>query len=444
MTKKYIDGIFTNMVYVNDKLVTLAYLSPEFKITDNGIDTMLVIPAIDATVVFTGLMFTIHLPYDKFNHNTEGQCGTCDNNRTDDCMLPSGKIVSSCPYMAQEWHVPDKNKSQCNTPPTDPPIVPTDHPCKAPVCDIISSNVFEECHKVIPYQPFIEACIYDVCHLDKEIIGCTSLQTYADLCAENGVCVSWRNATNATCDYECQSPMVYEACGPQVEPTCDASYNYKFITEDNKFTAMTDLQLEGCYCPPGTTLFRSGSNICLENCQVCPLPNGGWKKANETWISECDECICEEDTLRIFCRAVPCPTQSSVTCDLEGQVKVKETVDCCQKEKCGPLKPHHCNVTSSLVNLENNGCHSIEQIELTSCGGSCETFSLYSAEAQAMQHSCSCCQEVSTTKRQAELICADGSKVNHTYLYVEKCGCKNNECIVPELSTNTRAPLGRR
>uniref|UniRef100_A0A667WTS4 VWFD domain-containing protein n=1 Tax=Myripristis murdjan TaxID=586833 RepID=A0A667WTS4_9TELE len=319
ITQKDINGIFTSLIYVNDKQVHPAYQTGDFRITTNGIETLLVIPAIDAKITFTGLIFSIYLPYDKFNHNTEGQCGTCDNNRTDDCMLPNGKIDSSCPHMAHEWRL---NNSRCQTepPPTPPPSPPT---CNATICDIISSSVFKECHKVINYEPFIVACKFDVCHMHLDHIGCTSIQTYAEACAEAGVCVAWRNATDGLCDYKCRSPKVYKACGPMVEPTCDFRYNQKFIYTSNEFSALSDVKLEGCYCPPPLILLSATSDECVRGC--------GKKQRR---IYGCEECVCEEDTLQVSCRKV-CPPLPPLSCDHQGQVKVTDTSGCCPKEKCG-------------------------------------------------------------------------------------------------------------
>lgn len=64
---------------------------------------------------------------------------------------------------------------------------------------LVLLSVFKECHKVINYEPFIVACKFDVCHMHLDHIGCTSLQTYAEACAEAGVCVAWRNATDGLC-----------------------------------------------------------------------------------------------------------------------------------------------------------------------------------------------------------------------------------------------------
>uniref|UniRef100_A0AAY4ES69 Mucin 5f n=1 Tax=Denticeps clupeoides TaxID=299321 RepID=A0AAY4ES69_9TELE len=314
MTQKLSDGIVTNLVYVNHKRIFPAYQNKDFRITDNGIETLLVIPAIDAQVMFTGLMFNIELPWSKFHGNTEGQCGTCDNNRKDDCRLPNGTIDSSCSDMANHWPAHD-NSSHCTPPPTPPNPPPG---CNPDICKIIKSKTFEECHKVVPYEPYVEACKYDVCLMNTTTIGCTSLKTYADECAMQGVCIEWRSASHGACEFRCKEPKEYKSCGPQIESTCDERYNLKFIKDVSLFSPMENMIWEGCYCPPGTTLLSHSSD------------------ANATWSSDCDICTCDPDTLTIICDHLTCPTQSPVKCDQDGQVKVTETVDCCERTKCMP------------------------------------------------------------------------------------------------------------
>ncbi|XP_068172431.1 mucin-5AC-like [Antennarius striatus] len=321
---------FTNQISINDKPVGPAYQNGHIRIITTGIDTVLIIPKIHAKVTFSGLIFSIYLPFSDFGNNTEGQCGTCDNNQTDDCMLPSGKIDPSCPNMAHEWHTKSKN---CERPPqpTSSPIPPS---CDTTICDIIKSSVFEACHALINYKPFVMACEDDVCRVHTKPIGCTSIQTYADACAEAGVCVDWRSASVGLCEYKCPRPKVYQACGHPVEFTCDSWYNEKFIYAINDFSAMTHVKREGCFCPNGTILLSSNSHECVPTCEICRLSNGKWTKANSTWTEGCNVCTCEEDTLQVSCRHVSCPSKPPLTCDQEGQVKVTETVDCCAHEKC--------------------------------------------------------------------------------------------------------------
>lgn len=60
---------------MNDKPVSPAYQTGDFRLTTTGIETVLVIPAINAKVTFSGLIFSVYLPYSEFANNTEGQCG---------------------------------------------------------------------------------------------------------------------------------------------------------------------------------------------------------------------------------------------------------------------------------------------------------------------------------------------------------------------------------
>lgn len=59
-------------------------------------------------------------------------------------------------------------------------------------------RAFEQCHKVIDPENFYKACVYDVCHMGNAT-GCFSLGGYAQMCAEEFVCVDWRNLTNGQC-----------------------------------------------------------------------------------------------------------------------------------------------------------------------------------------------------------------------------------------------------
>ncbi|XP_076142698.1 uncharacterized protein LOC143125242 [Alosa pseudoharengus] len=136
MSQEVSHGIVTNLIYVNHKRIYPAYSNRDFQVTDNGIEALVVIPAIGAQIMFSGMQFSVELPWSKFHGNTEGQCGTCDNNRTDDCLLPNGKIDPSCPDMAHQWKVNDSN---CPVPPTTIPPS-TCPPETLSICKIIASN----------------------------------------------------------------------------------------------------------------------------------------------------------------------------------------------------------------------------------------------------------------------------------------------------------------
>uniref|UniRef100_A0A665UKA4 VWFD domain-containing protein n=1 Tax=Echeneis naucrates TaxID=173247 RepID=A0A665UKA4_ECHNA len=328
-----------NKVFINGKQVFPTYSNKDFIITSSVMDLFLRIPAIEAAVQFKGLFFSIELPFSLFHSNTEGQCGTCDNNRQNDCRLPNGQIHSSCSEMGSHWRVPDKNKQYCGKPSPTPKPTPTpEKPCKAGICEILTSKLFEKCHKVIPPKAFYEACKSDVCHKLNSTLGCSSLESYAMLCAEASVCVAWRNATNGECEYKCPKNKVYKPCGPIIEPTCNARNNEKFQQECHGEKAdqntVCHRSTEGCFCSEGTTLFSSKSDICVTSC--CTGPDGQPKKLGETWQNGCQQCGCDRDTQVVQCKPLTCPTEEPVTCTKDGEVLVNRTVDCCQKLTCVP------------------------------------------------------------------------------------------------------------
>uniref|UniRef100_A0AAV2LMW6 Uncharacterized protein n=1 Tax=Knipowitschia caucasica TaxID=637954 RepID=A0AAV2LMW6_KNICA len=602
MTQQIHHGIVTNMVLVNDKAVVCAYQTLEFRIITTGINIVLVIPKIKVQITYSGLTFSVNLPFSLFGSNTQGQCGKCDNNPANDCNLPSNPAISSCPDMAHEWHT---NHSYCPPPPPPTPT-PTPPPhCDISICNIIKSNLFEPCHSLVNYLPFFIACRSDVCNAGNPRVSCRSLQMYGASCAAAGVCIDWRGSTHGLCDYTCAPPKVYDACGPAVEPTCDSWFNQKFIYNANDFTAMTsNKRLEGCYCPKGTMLLSAYSNECVPSCEICRLPNGKWKKPNESWIEGCDMCHCDEDTLQVVCQTKLCPPPLIVPCEHHGQVIVTDIVDCCPRHRCecdkslcnsvvplcppgmklshkfgvccdtyicvskdvcvfnnheyqvgetiprGPCEkcvcgrqkmsksslhvlecvsvicdsncspgyeyqlipgqccgtcvqaacyatvgnvshilmpgevwsPHGnpcvkfecirinhqfltveskivcppfdpsecipgtetvasdgccqvciprgnpCTMSSTLMYLETKGCISVKPVNMTSCNGTCGSFTNYCSHSHMLKHSCACCRETSTSQRAVQMKCKDGSHISYLYTHIDDCACLRTSC----------------
>ncbi|XP_058858203.1 mucin-2 isoform X1 [Acipenser ruthenus] len=632
MTQELVNGKKKNMIKFDNKQITPAFSRDGIQISSTGIDMSVEIPEINAHVSFRGLMFVITLPYSLFHGNTEGQCGICDNNKTNDCSGPN-QVVESCSDSAHDWRI---NKTGCSKP-TPPPTVrpsttaktpskppspasstPPSPVCKASICEIIYSKVFEACNEKIPAQPFYEACYFDVCHMPGTRIGCSSLEVYASMCEAAGVCMDWRKYTNGKCNYSCPPTKEYRACGPDVQPTCNSKYNEKYIDQNpSNSSGFT----EGCFCPNGTTLFNSVSDVCVSSCG-CTGADGMPKKPGETWQSNCQDCVCDRDSMSVQCKPHVCTEESPVTCSKEGQERVTEIdsqccnktlckcnvdlcpktqqscdpgfkleisppedgcclkhtclpkdvcvfnnteyqtgsnvpkdmcetcqcsyridpatqlqiIDCvpiscdtecqigfryeaipgrccgecvqkecvvmlpdqtahviqpgqvwtspdnnCTKYKCdknkdqlglteinifcppfnaedcipGTLTPdpdscclqcipkpnNKCNIEKQKTKIVSNGCHSNSAVELTSCGGSCGTYSMYSSESNSMMHSCTCCRETKTSEKTITLSCPDSTTVDYSYIYVEECGCQNTECV--DNNTTSVPPRGQ-
>lgn len=195
------------------------------KVLNSGISLILEIPNLKVVITFGITGFSVTLPYQYFGGNTQGHCGTCNNNQADDCMLPDGRLVESCAGMADHWPAELPDRPICQIPPVrptnNPEPSPTLTPCRPDsLCDLLVSSVFAECHPFVSPEKFFEGCVFDSCHVSNPAVECVSLQTYAAACAQAGVCLHWRNHTTV-CASDCPSNKVYKPCGPAEPPTCE-------------------------------------------------------------------------------------------------------------------------------------------------------------------------------------------------------------------------------
>lgn len=65
-------------MYFNQKIVKPGFKKDGISFSTLGINMIVEIPEIGATITFSGLIFSVKLPYSKFGNNTEGQCGKTD------------------------------------------------------------------------------------------------------------------------------------------------------------------------------------------------------------------------------------------------------------------------------------------------------------------------------------------------------------------------------
>lgn len=325
-------------VQVNKQVVALPYNKFGLQVYESGINYVVDIPELGVVVSYNGLSFSIRLPYYRFGNNTKGQCGTCNNNTQDDCVLPSGEVVSNCEVAADQWVVNDPTKPQCpqsslttRRPATTTAgggLVPPHKNCSSPLCELIKDSLFASCHALVPPQHYYEACVFDTCFVPNSGMECTSLQAYAALCAQQGACIDWRNRTHGACPLVCPSHREYRACGPVQEPTCKSS-----------FPQNSTLLVEGCFCPEGTTSYAPGFDVCVDVCG-CVGPDNVPREFGEHFQFDCKDCVCLEGGSGIVCQPKKCSQNLPAQCSEDGTYLVTE-VD--PSDTC-------CNITSCKCN----------------------------------------------------------------------------------------------
>uniref|UniRef100_A0A8D1A1U5 Mucin 5AC, oligomeric mucus/gel-forming n=1 Tax=Sus scrofa TaxID=9823 RepID=A0A8D1A1U5_PIG len=363
LTRRPVRGVMTNQIIFNNEVVSPGFRKDGIVVSQVGIKMYVAIPEIGVQVMFSGLIFSVEVPFSKFANNTEGQCGTCTNDQKDECRLPGGAVVASCSDMSSHWKVTLPGQPPCHAPPPRPTVVePTTPPTScppSPICQLILSEVFAPCHAEIPPWPFFQGCVFDHCHMPDTDVLCSGLELYAALCASLGVCIDWRGRTNHTCPFPCPADTVYQPCGPSNPPYCymNNSANALALPEAGSIT-------EGCFCPQGTMRFSTGSEVCVPaDCSWCLGPHGEPVEPGHTVSFDCQECSCDGHTRTVSCRSQTCPLPPA--CQEPGLVPVPEAL---QSGQCCPQYSCACNTTRCPVPVEcPEGSHLVLTYEEGAC-----------------------------------------------------------------------------
>nr|CAI9704873.1 unnamed protein product [Rangifer tarandus platyrhynchus] len=368
LTHKAVHGVMTNEIIFNGKVVRPGFQKDGIAVSQVGIKMYVSIPELGVWVMFSGLIFSVEVPFSKFANNTEGQCGTCTNDQKDDCRLPGGAVVASCSDMSGHWKVTYPGQPPCNVPPPTPtPVEPrtSPTPCPpSPICQLILSKPFKLCHALIPPWPYYQGCTFDQCHMPGRDVMCSALELYAALCASLGVCVDWRGQTNYTCPFTCLAGMEYRPCGPPTPSYCcmDSNTSAPALLGASPIT-------EGCFCPQGMMFYSSSKEVCVPaDCNTCLGPSGEPVEPGHTVIVDCQECTCEGSTRTMSCRPQACPP--APTCPESGHVPVPEalqTGQCCPQYHCA-CNTSHCPEPEACP----KGSHAIQTYSGAAC---CPTYS---------------------------------------------------------------------
>jgi len=109
------------------------------------------------------------------------------------------------------------------------------------------------------------------------------------------------------------------------------------------------------------------------------------KQLGDTWTSDCNTCVCDEDSMSIICQPVQCPAVQSPNCSEPGHQLVNKTNGCCTTPSCGQLycwRPRCDNVTTyhkaaAIVETNTNHKISFNAIGTLSSTLSCYNYIIY-------------------------------------------------------------------
>ncbi|XP_044000067.1 intestinal mucin-like protein [Gambusia affinis] len=223
-------------------------------------------------------------------------------------------------------------------------------------------------------------------------------------------------------------------CGPDTHPT----------TKLNVITCTPVV----CHtnCSEGFE-YQPAAGQCCGSCvqKSCILTTSGNNtvqiiEVNNTFVPPGDKCVqytCEEINGQILMKETKtiCPPFNPLDC--EPETEKTDASGCCTTCRLQSV----CQVESQQIRVEVNHCVSAMPVNVTSCVGNCRSSSMYSAAANSMMHQCECCQEATTSRKQVELTCADGSTLQHSYSHVESCRCRTETCSA---GATTRAQRRRK
>ncbi|XP_028851976.1 zonadhesin, like [Denticeps clupeoides] len=215
-----------------------------------------------------------------------GLCGNYNGKPADDNLKPDGKPAANTDELGESWQVPD-DRPDCTH---DGGVGECDEniesEAKKPTsCGMITdpNGIFKPCHMVVPPSPYFENCVFDQCGTDGSAVAlCQAIESYADLCAQAGVPISWRN--NTFCPMKCPAGSHYEPCGTACPPSCQ---------EPGSAGTCTEPCVEGCVCDTGLVL--SGDKCVPFNQCGCTDKDNNYRPVGDSWFTkdDCSErCTC--------------------------------------------------------------------------------------------------------------------------------------------------------
>uniref|UniRef100_A0A8D0WKY0 von Willebrand factor n=1 Tax=Sus scrofa TaxID=9823 RepID=A0A8D0WKY0_PIG len=249
-----------------------------------------------------------------------GLCGNFDGVQNNDLTGSSLQVEEDPVDFGNSWKVSPQCADTRKVPLDTSPATCHNNVMKQTMvdssCRILTSDIFQDCNKLVDPEPYLDVCIYDTCSCES--IGdcacfCDTIAAYARVCAQHGKVVTWRTAT--LCPQNCEERNLredgyqcewrYNSCAPACPVTC----------QHPEPLACPVSCVEGCHahCPPGKILDELLQTcVSPEDCPVCEaagrrLAPGKKITLNPRDPAHCQICHCDGVNLTCEACAEPVP-----------------------------------------------------------------------------------------------------------------------------------------
>ncbi|MEE6480233.1 hypothetical protein FKM82_012502 [Ascaphus truei] len=321
-------------VEVNSVIQPLPFSKQGLCIQDTGAMYVINTPA-GISIKWTHVTGIIDIQYGLYSNlstKTEGLCGICNGDPSDDLKMQNRTIVTNkedIEAFIKSWEI---EKSIDVT--TRRPV----RNCTEDNCtycmELLNRRAFAPCHRKVSPQDFCEKMwINNTYFLNYE---CDALSAYVALCSKHNICIRWR--TRDYCSLTCPEGKEYQPC---VQPCAAKTCVNKWYYAESPCSYLR----EDCVCKKGTILHRTDSELCIpeEKC-ACTDNEGNPHSPGEVWNGSAKGCCMSKclENGTVIAIEPNCSEEPMPTCQREGEALISIIAEgvCCPRKVC------ECNMSS--------------------------------------------------------------------------------------------------
>ncbi|XP_034734969.1 LOW QUALITY PROTEIN: mucin-2-like [Etheostoma cragini] len=293
-----------NMVTVNNVPVKMPYYNAGVQVEQNAVYIKLQ-SKVGITVMWNGddaVMVALDTDY---ANRTCGLCGDFNGVSVQNEFLHKGRIIG--PVEFGNKHKVHRPNDDCEDPyeEIEESLEAVLDSCKefqTTCSQMLHSEPWSSCTKVINPEPYIQACVQDMCgcpNKTNDFCVCSTLSEFSRQCSHaGGQPPNWR--TPQFCAKQCPFNMVYQESGSPCMDTCTL-LDTGSLCEDHK--------MDGCFCPTGTVFDDISMRGCIAQSE-CQCKHNKIYNSGEVYRQDREECTCFEG--RWACESLQTPATCAV------------------------------------------------------------------------------------------------------------------------------------